>query len=235
MPERKRAHLLGQADRMVARGRAERTATAAKQIRALSKGNLQRFGLAQALLGDPDLLILDEPTHGLDPVWLLKFRAVMRDLRRPDRTMLIASHDLAELSALTEETLSVSGVLLAKVFGNQARDTARYHEENQRLSDLEVRQQMIGQSFYAIVQAFLSITPAAVYLVAGLLLANGGAISAGTVVAFTTLQTRLYFPVGRCCRSPWSCDRLWPCSTGSSSTSTWCPTSSTPPTPSICR
>jgi ABC-2 type transport system ATP-binding protein len=74
----------------------------AKPIRALSKGNLQRMGLAQALLGDPDVLILDEPTHGLDPVWLLKFRTVMRDLRRPDRTMLIASHDLAELSALTD-------------------------------------------------------------------------------------------------------------------------------------
>jgi ABC-2 type transport system ATP-binding protein len=74
----------------------------AKPIKALSKGNLQRMGLAQALLGDPDVLILDEPTHGLDPVWLLKFHAVMRDLRRPDRTMLIASHDLTELSALTD-------------------------------------------------------------------------------------------------------------------------------------
>jgi len=88
-------------------------------------------------------------------------------------------------------------VLLAKVFGNQARDTARYHEENQRLAGLEVRQQMIGQGFYAIVQSFLSITPAAVYLIAGLLLAHGSAISAGTVVAFTTLQTRLYFPIGQ--------------------------------------
>ncbi len=104
---------------------------------------------------------------------------------------------LAAMSALSEETLSVSGVLLAKVFGNQARDTTRYHEENQRLADLEVRQQMIGQGFYAIVQSFLSITPAAVYLVAGLLLAHDTAISAGTVVAFTTLQTRLYFPIGQ--------------------------------------
>src|SRR5438876_12335490 len=56
---------------------------------------------------------------------------------------------------------------------------------------------MIGQGFYAIVQSFLSITPAAVYLIAGLLLAHGTAISAGTVVAFTTLQTRLYFPIGQ--------------------------------------
>src|SRR3954452_9463909 len=104
---------------------------------------------------------------------------------------------LAAMSALTEETLSVSGVLLAKVFGNQSRDTARYHQENQRLAELEVRQQMIAQSFFAIVQAFLSITPAAVYLVAGRLLAHGPGISAGIVVAFTTLQTRLYFPIGQ--------------------------------------
>src|SRR5215831_6705117 len=104
---------------------------------------------------------------------------------------------LAAMSALSEETLSVSGVLLAKVFGNQVRDTARYHQENQRLAGLEVRQQMIGQGFFAVVQSFLSITPAAVYLIAGLLLAHGSAISAGTVVAFTTLQTRLYFPIGQ--------------------------------------
>jgi ATP-binding cassette subfamily B protein len=104
---------------------------------------------------------------------------------------------LAAMSALSEETLSVSGVLLAKAFGNQARDIGRYRRESQRLADLEVRQQMIGQGFYAVVQSFLSITPAAVYLVAGLLLANGHVISAGTVVAFTTLQTRLYFPVGQ--------------------------------------
>jgi ATP-binding cassette, subfamily B, bacterial len=124
--------------------------------------------------------------------WLTKTVGERR--RRVARS---TQESLAAMSALTEETLSVSGVLLAKAFGNQARDTARYHEENQRLADLEVRQQMIGQGFYAIVQAFLSITPAAVYLIAGLLLANGTAVSAGTVVAFTTLQTRLYFPIGQ--------------------------------------
>jgi ATP-binding cassette, subfamily B, bacterial len=104
---------------------------------------------------------------------------------------------LASMSAISEETLSVSGVLLAKVFGSQARDIARYREENERLAGLEVRQQMIGQGFYAVVQVFLSITPAAIYLVTGLLLAHGNPISAGTVVAFTTLQTRLYFPIGQ--------------------------------------
>jgi len=124
--------------------------------------------------------------------WLTK---TVGDRRR--QVARSTQESLAAMSALSEETLSVSGVLLAKVFGNQARDTARYHEENQRLSNLEVRQQMIGQGFYAIVQSFLSITPAAVYLVTGLLLAHGTNISAGTVVAFTTLQTRLYFPIGQ--------------------------------------
>jgi ATP-binding cassette subfamily B protein len=124
--------------------------------------------------------------------WLTKTVGERR--RRVARS---TQESLAAMSALSEETLSVSGVLLAKAFGNQARDTTRYHHENQRLADLEVRQQMIGQGFYAIVQAFLSITPAAVYLVAGLLLAHGTAVTAGTVVAFTTLQTRLYFPIGQ--------------------------------------
>ena len=124
--------------------------------------------------------------------WLTK---TVGDRRR--QVARSTQESLAAMSAISEETLSVSGVLLAKVFGSQARDTTRYRRENERLADLEVRQQMIGQGFYAVVQAFLSITPAAVYLVSGLLLANGQPISAGTIVAFTTLQTRLYFPIGQ--------------------------------------
>src|SRR6201995_5661638 len=124
--------------------------------------------------------------------WLTK--AVGDRRRKVSRS---TQESLAAMSAISEETLSVSGVLLAKVFGNQGRDIGRYRRENQRLADLEVRQQMIGQGFYAVVQAFLSITPAAGYLIAGLLLAHRQAISAGTIVAFTTLQTRLYFPIGQ--------------------------------------
>jgi ATP-binding cassette subfamily B protein len=124
--------------------------------------------------------------------WLTK--TVGQRRRRVSRSTQEA---LAAMSALSEETLSVSGVLLAKVFGNQQRDMGRYRAENQRLADLQVRQQMIGQGFFAVVQVFLSITPAAIYLIAGLLLAHGHPISAGTIVAFTTLQTRLYFPIGQ--------------------------------------
>ncbi len=103
---------------------------------------------------------------------------------------------LSDMTAITEEALSVSGVLLAKVFNRQADEVRRYKDENARQVDLQVRQAMTGQSFFAVVQTFLGVTPALVYLVAGFLIVagSGAAITAGTIVAFTTLQTRLLFP-----------------------------------------
>jgi ATP-binding cassette, subfamily B, bacterial len=98
---------------------------------------------------------------------------------------------LAELSALTEETLSVSGILLAKVFDRRRNAIERYRTENLRLAGLQVRQQMVGRGFFALVQSFFAITPALIYLVAG-----WSDLSAGTIVAVTTLQTRLLFPIG---------------------------------------
>jgi ABC-2 type transport system ATP-binding protein len=76
-----------------------------KRVRELSKGNLQRLGLAQALAGDNDLVVLDEPTHGLDPLWTQRFRDTVRDLRRPSRLILIASHNLDELERLADRVL----------------------------------------------------------------------------------------------------------------------------------
>jgi len=104
---------------------------------------------------------------------------------------------LAEMSAITQESLSVSGILLAKVFGRQDRDADRYHRQNEKLAELQVRQQIVGRAFFAVVSTFFSITPVLVYLVAGLELASGGGPSAGTVIAFTTLQSRLFMPIGQ--------------------------------------
>ncbi len=73
-----------------------------KQIRQLSKGNLQRVGIAQALIVESEVVIFDEPTHGLDPVWTQKFRDVVAALRSPGRTIVIASHNLDELERLTD-------------------------------------------------------------------------------------------------------------------------------------
>ncbi len=104
---------------------------------------------------------------------------------------------LAEMSAITQESLSVSGVLLAKAYGRQDRDAARYREQNVILAQLQVRQQLVGRGFFAVVSTFFSITPVFVYFVAGLQLRGGGAVTAGTLVAFTTLQTRLFMPIGQ--------------------------------------
>ena len=106
---------------------------------------------------------------------------------------------MAEMTAITQETLSVSGIMLAKLFGRQNEEMANFRRHNQELSDLTVRQQMIGHAFFAVVMAFLSVSPAAIYLMAGYALAEGGSsvVTAGTIIAFTTLQNRLYFPVGR--------------------------------------
>lgn len=73
-----------------------------KKIKALSKGNLQRLGLAQALLRDEDILVLDEPTHGMDPVWTQRFRDIVVELQRPDRIIIMTSHNLDELQRLAD-------------------------------------------------------------------------------------------------------------------------------------
>jgi ATP-binding cassette, subfamily B, bacterial len=105
---------------------------------------------------------------------------------------------MAEMSAITEETLSVSGILLSKAFGRQRYEIDRFRRENERLAGLQIRQQMIGRSFFATIQIFFSIAPALVYLIAGMVNADGGTtLGPGTIVAFTTLQSRLFFPVGQ--------------------------------------
>ncbi|MEX2276147.1 MAG: ABC transporter ATP-binding protein [Actinomycetota bacterium] len=105
---------------------------------------------------------------------------------------------LADLTAITEETLSVSGILLSKSFGRQRHEIGRFQDENQRLTGFQIRQTMIGRSFFAVVGTFFSITPALVYLVTGWVNSGGNAapIKFGVLVAFTTLQSRLFFPIG---------------------------------------
>ncbi len=108
-----------------------------------------------------------------------------------------AQRSAAEVTAITQETLSISGIMLAKLFGRQDQEVDRFHQENQRLSDLTVRRRMTGQAFFASVQIFFSLVPVAVYLSAGYLLTGTGtSLSPGTIVAFTTLQARLFFPIG---------------------------------------
>ena len=110
-----------------------------------------------------------------------------------------AQESKAEISAITQETLSVSGILLTKVFGRQREEAARFSRENRRLADLAIHQEMIGRVLFAVVQIFFSSAPALVYLVAGFVILKSGpsGITPGTIVAFTTLQSRLFFPIGQ--------------------------------------
>jgi ATP-binding cassette subfamily B protein len=114
------------------------------------------------------------------------------------RITMQAQESKAEMSAITEETLSVSGILLSKVFGRKDEDVGRFRQENNRLANLAIRQEMVGRVLFAVIGAFFSSAPALVYLIAGVVLAgqHNSGITAGTIVAFTTLQSRLFFPIG---------------------------------------
>src|SRR5579859_2889296 len=107
---------------------------------------------------------------------------------------------LATLTAQMQETLSVSGILLMKTFNRQSYAQKRFEAENQHLTELEIRQQLIGRWFFMFINVFFSITPAIVYLVGGLQIIHNPAnppITLGKIVAFTTLQSRLFFPIGQ--------------------------------------
>lgn len=105
---------------------------------------------------------------------------------------------MATLSAMMQETLSVSGILLMKIFGRQQFARESFEQENQHLTDLEVRQSLIGRWFMMLINLFFSITPAVVYLIGGSQIINHtGTLSLGKIIAFTTLQARLYNPIGQ--------------------------------------
>ncbi len=83
-------------------------------IRNLSKGFKQRIGIAQALIGSPAVIILDEPTVGLDPLQIIEIRDLIRELKG-EHTVILSSHILSEVSAVCDEILIISkGKLVAK-------------------------------------------------------------------------------------------------------------------------
>jgi len=122
---------------------------------------------------------------------------VVAQRRVGERRQVIArktQESLSDMTAITEEALSVSGILLTKVFNRADAEIDRYRAENERQARLQVRQAMTGQWFFGVVTAFMAITPALVYLAAGYMVSGGSTLSAGTLVAFSTLQARLLWP-----------------------------------------
>ena len=82
------------------------TAEAHKRVGQLSKGYKQRVGLAQAMIGDPELLILDEPTTGLDPNQLEDIRALIREIGK-DRTVILSTHILQEVKQMCSRVIII--------------------------------------------------------------------------------------------------------------------------------
>jgi ABC-2 type transport system ATP-binding protein len=99
----------------------------------LSRGMLQRLGLAQALLAPHPLLVLDEPTEGLDPIWRIRLRDILGELRDAGSTVILASHDLGEVERVADRAIvldrgTVRTVLDTRVAGNGASYRIRLQE-----------------------------------------------------------------------------------------------------------
>ena len=88
---------------------------AEKQVSKYSKGMAQRIGLAQAMLHDPDLLILDEPTASLDPVGRNQFRELLLELKQRGKTVLISSHILSEVESVCDRVAILEGGTLKRI------------------------------------------------------------------------------------------------------------------------
>jgi ABC-2 type transport system ATP-binding protein len=104
------------------------TDDARKPISACSKGNRQRIKLAQALVHDPDLLILDEPLSGMDPLVRRKTMRLIRDWAKQGKSILVSSHILHEIESMTTNILLINnGRILAEGNVHQIRDLIDTH------------------------------------------------------------------------------------------------------------
>jgi ABC-2 type transport system ATP-binding protein len=93
-----------------------------RPVRTYSLGMRQRLGLAAALLGDPELLLLDEPANGLDPAGIAWLRGFLHRLAADGRTVLVSSHVLAEVAQTVQRAMIISGGRLAGILELNALD-----------------------------------------------------------------------------------------------------------------
>ena len=146
------------------------------------------------------MLFIDWRLTALSLVTLPAFSFIANRVGKVRRAVSTETQkSLADMTAATEETLSVSGILLSKTFGQQAESTARFDILNERVARNQIRQAMVGRWFFALIGTIMSVIPAFVYLLAGYLAIHHDPHppTIGDIVAFTTLQSRLFFPLGQ--------------------------------------
>ena len=100
-----------------------------KLIRELSKGYRQRVGIAQAMIHDPDILILDEPTTGLDPNQIIEIRKLIRDLGK-EKTVILSTHILPEVEATCDRILIINK---GKIVADGSADSLRKQAKGQEI------------------------------------------------------------------------------------------------------
>jgi ABC-2 type transport system ATP-binding protein len=120
----------------------ELTAAAKRRVKGYSLGMRQRLGLATALLGDPEVLVLDEPANGLDPAGVRWLRDLLRSLAAEGRTILVSSHVLAEVAQTVDRVVIIhrgkliQQATIAEVLAGAQGATRVRSPEAQRLRDL---------------------------------------------------------------------------------------------------
>lgn len=134
-------------DRRIARRRVDEIlelvgvgAKADRRMRGYSKGMLQRIGMGQALINDPDLLLLDEPMGGLDPIGRHHIRAIVSELKARGKTIFLSSHILSDVEAIADRAAIISEGALRRVIDLNADERAfrRMELQCRGLSDAEV-------------------------------------------------------------------------------------------------
>ena len=105
-----------------------------KNINELSKGYRQRVGLAQAMIHDPEVLILDEPTTGLDPNQIVEIRKLIKDLGK-EKTVILSSHILSEVEATCDRILIINK---GRIVADGSADTLRQQAQGQELLTINI-------------------------------------------------------------------------------------------------
>jgi ABC-2 type transport system ATP-binding protein len=123
-----------------------------KKIRELSKGFKQRTGLAQALIHDPEVLILDEPTTGLDPNQIVEIRELIRKIGR-EKTVILSSHILAEVEATCDRILIINN---GKIVANGTAEELRRQAQGNELLHVEIGDTGRNEAFDAL-KSLLSV------------------------------------------------------------------------------